>query len=210
MTMSEEQRLRTLYRAIEAVNHWQGLTGTPLGAWRTQPDSELAQDDIVTHPLNVSPAPWAAITAAVSHLACLQDSLFKQESPSHVMAHIHTHGQLTLVRGALENGSMAIWLLEPDAAEERVLRRLQQDWQEVQQLETVRSMLASPSPRTMDERRVDRSAIAVRAGIDPMNIGRQPGYEEIVRNAGGRTPVGGKTAVVEDVPRSVELRWRSS
>jgi hypothetical protein len=196
MTSGEEERLQALNRAIEAVNHWESLTGAPLGAWRTQPDSELARDDAVTHPLNVSPAAWAAITAAVSHLACLRDSLFKHESPSHVLARIHTHGQLTLVRGALENGSMAIWLLEPDRAEERALRRLQQDWQEVQQLEAVRRLLESPSAKTMDERRADRSAIAVRAGVDPMKIGRQPGYEEIVRKAGGCTPVSGKTAVV--------------
>ena len=79
----------------------------------------------------VSSAARTAISATVSHAGCLRDSLFLWTGPERVTARLHTYGQLTLVRGALENASRAAWLLAPDDRATRVLRRLisRTEWQ---------------------------------------------------------------------------------
>ena len=63
------------------------------------------------------------------------DSLFQHAGPDTVQVKVHTHGQLTLVRGALENASLALWLLEDDQLAERIVRRMQEEWDEIRQLE---------------------------------------------------------------------------
>jgi hypothetical protein len=88
--------------------------------------SDLDLDDKAAHPCQVSHAAWAAMVAAVNHLRCLQESLVVQEDQTDLKMRLHTHGQCTLIRGALENASSAVWLLESDDRQQRILRRLQQ------------------------------------------------------------------------------------
>lgn len=45
---------------------------------------------------------------------------------------------------------MAIWLLRANERTERVLRRLQQEWEEVRQLENVRDTVGAPSLHAME------------------------------------------------------------
>lgn len=141
MTPEEEAHLRQLGQALEAATRWEAnVTGSRARGWQTAPGSELETDDKLAGSFGVSLAPWSAVTAAVSgHLGALRDSLFQVTGPARVHAQIHTHGQLTLVRGALENASLAFWLLEDDRSAERIVRRIQEDWEEIRQLEAVRS-----------------------------------------------------------------------
>lgn len=195
MTPEEEQYLRNLGAKLEVMERWEVLTGTLSGAWEAAPDSELAKDDEVGGPFGgVSNGAWSAATAAISHLGCLRDSLFQETGPNEVRARIHTHGQLTLIRGGLENASMAVWLLEDDDRSERVLRRLQTDWEERRELDKVASLIGAQSPRTMDEHFADLSSVAQRAGFEPNRIKRRPGYGEIVKAAGMYLPGGPDTA----------------
>ena len=138
MTPEEDKYVRHLGRALGKVTNWENtVMGSASDAWKASPGSELATDDQVAHPYTVSSASWSAITAAVSHLGTLRDSLFREARPGVFRVQLHTHGQLTLVRGALENASLAYWLLESDQSEERITRRLQEDWEEARQLDTV-------------------------------------------------------------------------
>ncbi len=198
VTPEEDAKLRHLGQALETVSRWESdVTGSQAaGAWQTAPGSELETDDKLAHPFNVSPVPWSAITAAVSHLGALRDSLFQSTGPAEVRARIHTHGQLTLVRGALENASMAFWLLEDDRSVERIVRRMQEDWEEVRQLEVVRTEVGSPSPKTMVDREKEMTDLLVKVGGDPSRLKKRPGYGEIVKLAGASQPTGAKTAFV--------------
>jgi hypothetical protein len=101
VTQDEDWQLRSLFSALGVVGEWEGLTGgpAPSGTWHPGDDSDLAGDDRAAHPYEVSHAAWAAITAAVSHLGCLRDSLFVQTGPAAFEARLHTYGQFTLVRG---------------------------------------------------------------------------------------------------------------
>ncbi len=194
----EDRQLRSLLRALGVVGEWEGLTGgpAPSGAWRPEDDSDLAGDDRDAHPYAVSHAAWAAITAAVSHLACLRDSLFVKTGPAAFEARLHTHGQFTLVRGAVENASRAVWLLERDDREVRLLRRLQQEWAEVRDMEKVRQEIGAPLVKSMDVRFAELSALAQRVNVDPSGIKKTPDYTTIVRAAGRHVASGPVVAVV--------------
>ncbi len=196
--VDEDQQLRSLLGALDVVGTWESLTSgpAPSGAWRPEDDSDLAGDDGSAHPHEVSPAAWAAITAAVSHLSCLRESLFVQIGPAAFKARLHTHAQFTLVRGALETASRAVWLLEPDDREVRLLRRLQQDWAEVRDMEKVRQETRTPQVKNMDARFAELSAVAQRASIDPGVIKKTPDYTTIVRAAGQHVASGPAAAVV--------------
>ena len=197
MRPDEDAKLRHLGQALETVSRWESdVTGSQAGAWQTAAGSKLETDDKLAHPFNVSPVPRSAITAAVSHLGALRDSLFQSTGPDEVRARIHAHGQLTLVRGALENASMAFWLLEDDQSVERIVRRMQEDWEEVRQLEVVRSEVGSASPKTMADREQEMTDLLVKVGGDPSRLKKRPGYGEIVKLAGASQPTGAKTALV--------------
>jgi hypothetical protein len=198
MTTEEDRQIHRLLNVLTVVEEWEQLTGQPSGAWEVRPGSDLADDDTVTYPYQVSSSAWAAITAAVSHASCLRDSLFVWQDATHATVRLHTHGQLTLLRGALENASLAIWLLESDDQATRVLRRLQQERSEVKALEKMETLVGSASKRmTMQERMEKLSSLARSAGADPAKIKRgQPGYQDIVEAAGAYVPYGPQRAAV--------------
>jgi hypothetical protein len=111
--------------------------------------------------------------ATVSHLGTLRDSLFHQSGPNQIRAKLHTHGQLTLVRGALENASMVLWLLGSENSVERILRRIQKGWSERRELNVVREKIDSPSSRSMREYEEDVSSLLSRIG-DAARVGVLP------------------------------------
>jgi hypothetical protein len=197
VTPEEDKYIRHLGQALEKVTNWENtVMGSASEAWKASPGSELATDDQVAHPYTVSSASWSAITAAVSHLGTLRDSLFRETSPGVFRVQLHTHGQLTLVRGALENASLAYWLLESDQSEERITRRLQEDWEEARQLDVVRAETGQPSGKTMADRRSEMTDVLTRAGCDPARLRERPGYGEIVKLAGAHQPTGAQSAFV--------------
>jgi hypothetical protein len=131
-----------------------------------------------------------------THAGCLRDSLFLWTGPEHVTARLHTYGQLTLVRGALENASRAAWLLAPDDRATRALRRLQQEYAEAKELLSVREIIGSPSARTMSMRLDELMVLARSAGADAAQIRKGPGYREIAETVGSPAPSAPWAAVV--------------
>jgi hypothetical protein len=124
----EQQDLRRLLGLLERTKPWEDLTGNPSDAWQAQAGSALAGDDAKTDPYQVSHAAWHALTVAVDHLHCLRNSLVADSDGDDLSMRIHTqpttHGQSSLVRGAIENGARAVWLLGPTTRLIRVKRRL--------------------------------------------------------------------------------------
>lgn len=189
----ENSYIRNLGRALEDVSAWENEMSSNHTGWNPEPGSAFEGDNAATHPYEASHAAWAAIAAAVSHLSCLKRSIFTIEGPNHVSASLHTHGQFTLIRGALENASMAIWLMDSDCTE-RILRRLQQEWQEVKHLEEVRKILNSPKGQTESDRLRELQDLATKAGADIAKITNRPGYGAMVKSAGARVDTGAKPA----------------
>jgi len=196
VTPKKDARLRSLGQALDVVRYWESLTGQATGAWQAAVGSDLAADDEFSHPYDVSLASWAAIVAAVSHLGTLRDSLFHRVGPNEVKVWLHTHGQLTLVRGALENASMALWLLESDVSVERILRRIQKDWAERRELDIAREEINIPSSKSMQEYEREVSDLLARIGADPVMLKERTGYGKIVKTAEAHVPAGPKTGAL--------------
>jgi hypothetical protein len=186
VTQDENSQYHSIHNALTAVAEWEKLLSgpPPLATLPPADGSDLARDDLSVYPYGLSHAALAAISAAVSHLACLRDSLLLQTGATCFQMRFHTHGQFTLIRGALENASRAVWLLESGDSGARCLRRLQQEWAEARDQEKVRQEIKAPLVKSLDTRFAELSALAVAANIDPGAIKKTPDYTTIVRTAG--------------------------
>jgi hypothetical protein len=102
--LSEDTK-RTLLWIFDAAAGWRDRTERTR-ADDVQPGSSLLKDDEVTSPYLLSHAVRGALVSAVDHLdafrALIQDA--------HV---VHPRATLTLLRAALENAALAVWLLGP-------------------------------------------------------------------------------------------------
>ena len=195
MTPEEQRLLGQIVRTLEVLPAWETLIGTP-SAGRVAPGSELAADDAATEPFQVHSAAWAAIIAAVDHLVCLRDSMLvpDPDAPSHFTARLHLHGQPSLIRGALENSSRAVWLLGTDDRPTRVARRLRQEWAEVGDLEKIRELIGQPSGKDISKHFEKLSALARAVGVEPSAIKQRPRYGNIVEDAADRLGADPKVA----------------
>jgi hypothetical protein len=124
MNADEHRDLRKLLELLERAKRWEELTGNPSDTWQAPAGSALAGDDAKTDPYQLSHAAWHALTVAVDHLHCLRNSLAGERENDRLSVRIHTHAQSSLVRGAIENGARAVWLLGPATRLIRVKRRL--------------------------------------------------------------------------------------
>jgi hypothetical protein len=178
---------------LGVVAQWENRIGS--GQPASQDGSDLAADDASLHPYQLSHAAWAAISAAVSHLGVLRDSQFIRTGPDQVTARLHTHGQAALVRCALETDSRAVWLLELDDRQARLVRRLQQEWGESREIEEVRRVMGEPAKSKAD-RFAQLSPLAKQAGVDPAAIKETAEYTTIVRAAGQHIDIDPAVTVV--------------
>ncbi|GHJ48222.1 hypothetical protein Cs7R123_55640 [Catellatospora sp. TT07R-123] len=189
--------LQKLGGALGIVRQWEQIMGTDSGAWEAAPGSDLEGDDGLSDPIQVSSAAWTAVTAAVSHLGTLRDSLFHHVGQDEVKAWVHIYGQPALIRCAIENASRALWLLQPEQREERILRRLRADYEERRQLVAVAHELGSSLKGGDMKSYEDRmKPVLIKAGVSLSKLRRSPSYGDIVKEAGALTPVGAKTALV--------------
>ena len=108
----------------------------------------------------------------------------------------------TLVRGALENASRAVWLLAPDVRPERILRRLRLQAGNVINSDQAASAMGSSMPKSRTDRLDRVREIAARAGVDADQAIRRPGSGEIVKAAGNY--IGG-----DDAAKHIETLWRA-
>lgn len=125
-----------------------------------QPGSQLALDDALTHPYDMSHSVAVSIGCALDHLQALRTLV--------VDAHaLHMAAPFTLTRAALENAAQAVWLSSPPERETRVRRRLQMAVRDVQERHKVGLLLSEQGREqaTLQER-LDRIAgIAEAAGL---------------------------------------------
>jgi hypothetical protein len=165
------------------------LTFNAAAGWRPRTDrrpeqvyarSSLLKDDEVTFPYLISQCARGALVSAVDHLdafrALLQDA--------HV---VHARATLTLLRAALENAAVAVWVLAPANRSERVLRRLRLQWADFQDGDYAnRLFTAEPSPSLAD-RRTELEGIARKRGLTDEQVAqiaaRRITFSSIVRTA---------------------------
>lgn len=125
VTISEEYLLEQLIKQSNQAKKWHKKVTEGLGP--VTPDSDLDIDNKKTRPYQIGFAAWNSISVAVDHYHCLWTLLTPEnpDGPDYKKRPIlHTYAPLSLLRGAFENASTAIWLLGGEKRKERITRRL--------------------------------------------------------------------------------------
>ncbi|GAB3228123.1 hypothetical protein GCM10027447_19910 [Glycomyces halotolerans] len=144
------------------------------------PTSSLGEVDRRTDPYQLSHAVKSLLSSAVDHLHALRNLT--------VEAQVLHRCAPTLIRPALENASVAIWMLSGDTRNERVARRLRLQWANYKDSAEMRQLLSgNDSTDWLNERKSRLRSKAIDAGLsnDQQNsvLGGIPGYGNIVRKA---------------------------
>lgn len=188
-----EQGKRQLAQLFPHIKAWRERTGA--ASSRPAPGSLLAKDDQVTNPYCISHAAVGALVSAVDHM----DALRTLVEDAHV---VHARAPLTLLRGSLENASIAVWLLAPENRKERVRRRLRWQWEDEKYgVDAARLIDRSPG-LTLEERRAKIESVARVCDLDDDDVGRLfkkgkgVSFGWVVKTAGdeARGGPGGETA----------------
>src|SRR4051794_34543238 len=79
--------------------------------------SSLAGDDGKTHPYDLSQGVAQSIAVAVDHLHCFRTAL---TGTGDAVLRLHTYAPFTLLRGAVENAAIAVWMMSGSNREERL------------------------------------------------------------------------------------------
>jgi hypothetical protein len=185
--MDEEdgRYLAETLQVLTSTGEWTARTDAAADRLRPAPGSELREDDDQANPYHVSHAAWRSLSTAVDHLGCLRVLLGDAKT-------IHMYAPFTLVRAALENGSAAVWMLQPPQREERLARRLRFAVEDIRNGERARKLTGQTGPRTEQERIDQIRAIADGAGLDAAALKERATYSEIIQavdtagNAGHR------------------------
>ncbi|WP_433466497.1 hypothetical protein [Spirillospora sp. CA-128828] len=201
MDTDEERDLRKLGTLLERVQQRGEQTGADPNASNVAARSPLAGDDAKTHPFELSGYAWHALTVATDHLECLRTSVFGPPVNGRIEARIQTHAQSSLVRGAIENGARAVWLLGPKDRPTRVTRRLALQRKEVKGSYRMRELVNQPATRTKEEAltRVNdllAAALGTTADEAHQKLKQAPTYSLIVREAGDLAGIGADLAEV--------------
>ncbi|GAA4188859.1 hypothetical protein GCM10022288_15790 [Gryllotalpicola kribbensis] len=130
------------------------LTLDDRGYFELEPGSALDLDDCVSYPHKISGNPRLGIIGAIDHVRAVRMIIDTGAVPMNSL--------FTLLRSALETAFSAIYLLEPDARDERIRRGLRDLHQEMVDGRNMRADFGALNPRKGDERRVDalRRALA--------------------------------------------------
>jgi hypothetical protein len=183
---TEDRQLHEIAEALHQARQWDDLFAAPSDWMQVIPGSALSGDDRATKPYPVSQAACNFMLAAISHLQGLREVLGVPKDPADFQMLLHTHAGFTLARGAFENASGAVWLLDPDDRHERVLRRLRQVWAEMKDLDKVCELADLPAPRPRAERVAKLEAIAQASGCELSDLRNRDGsgYKDTIRAAG--------------------------
>ncbi|NUK23491.1 hypothetical protein [Streptomyces lunaelactis] len=195
MDEEDERHLRGLLTLLDTARRFDQLTSgeSASESWRVQASSQLAIDDARTNPHHVSHAAWNALTVAVDHLQALRGSLIQEMTANSASAVLHTHAQASLVRGVVENGARAVWLLGPDFRPLRIERRLALQAKEVKSSTKLHERMGAAPPRTEAVRLEELKQLALAAGTPADRVREAlapPQYTEIVRQAGEYSGLG--------------------
>ncbi len=172
-----------LDRVIARIRQWQKLTEQLPPAVEAQ--SALAEDAANSPVYDVGHAAWAGFAQAVDHLHAVQALITEAKM-------LHTYAPFSLIRGAMDNAALAVWLLAPESPDERLTRRLHLAYEDMRQSHDAYSLLGPSAPasrRPIEVRKQEVIDLAKSLRLDAGAVGgRWTGYEKIVRLAADETP----------------------
>ncbi|WNV84715.1 hypothetical protein [Umezawaea sp. Da 62-37] len=141
------------------------------------PTSSLASDDKALGDLATSSTVTSMLLAAADHLDALRSMLFEAKV-------LYIRAPYTLLRCALENASVAVWLLAPSNRDERIIRRLRWEWANIVDQYAAFELIKHTPVRSKDDRRMHLLALARTRGLSDDQVsaiaGRTIGFGQIV------------------------------
>ncbi|MFD3472824.1 hypothetical protein ACFWWM_42190 [Streptomyces sp. NPDC058682] len=191
----EQQHLHALVELLEHGRQFEDLTTADpsAGPWKPAAGSDLEDEDVAVAPYHLSHAAWLALTVAGDHLRALRTSVLTEESTDRVTATLHTHAQVSLARGVIENAARAVWLLASDDRLIRIQRRLALQKKDIGSSTKLHDLLGGETPRTKEAReevRLCRRAMPSMAWWTPTPLRRQSRrITSAYRSEGASTPL---------------------
>jgi hypothetical protein len=119
-----------------------------------EPGSSLAGDDKTTAPYQLSHAATAAMGHTIEHLHAIRALIVDAGV-------IHPATPFTIARTAIENASVAIWLLAAASRSERVMRRLRWAWVDATDGNRFGENINSPTDLPKIRQRLNRIGAAI-------------------------------------------------
>lgn len=176
-------------RLADSVDMFHRRNAAPL---LVEPGSRTFEDDAVLLPYNLSHSVTGAIASALDHFLAL-DALVR--TPPLPMA-----APYTLMRAALENAALALWLLTPAERQERVIRCLLLQIDDAADSNAAREAAGIPHPKSFSERRSEIVSHAEQHGVPVERLlGKRPGWRSKVVDVGAVTGLGAS---------DLEATWR--
>jgi hypothetical protein len=176
--LNEEQSKATLFNTMSnTAVAWMDRKTNPKG-FDVAEGSEFAYDDTAIHPYQVSLAVTTGLNAAIDHLHAFYGLLM-------CTGFLHSNAPSTVLRGALETASAAVWIAQPDDRTERVYRTLRWFGKDAKDGKT--AMAAGPTA-PLEQRQADLMAIATAHGLDPKVV--KNGYTSTEAVTAARDQVG--------------------
>lgn len=175
--LSDEVK-RQLVAHFPVIKAWRARTGASSSG--PMEGSPLRRDDKITHPYQISHAAVGALVSAVDHM----DALRTLVEEAHV---VHARAPYTLLRGALENSAVAVWLLAPANRIERVTRRLRWHWVSEKYGMEAAELIGGQQGLTLNERKAKIETVARSCGMTEDQVReatKSVSFRLIVKSAG--------------------------
>ncbi|GAC1575755.1 MAG: hypothetical protein NVS3B18_09500 [Candidatus Dormibacteria bacterium] len=126
-----------------------------------QPGSRMHDDDARLDPFQISHAVKGALASSLDHIHAVRGLLLANQ--------LNMAAPFTLMRAALENAALALWLIEPDEQSERFTRKLQIEMDDAYDAGIALALTTQPG-RTYQERQADVLDVAARVGVDSAKL----------------------------------------
>jgi hypothetical protein len=176
VTDDDREQINKIFRLLELAEQWREW------AWpQVQPGSAMRKDDAKTDPHQVSHLIHQSTNAAIDHLHCLRNSM-RGNGPDSLW--VHVQAPFSLLRGAIENTSTAMWLMAPANRQERIRRRLRYEWGSINNAEAFVNAARFAERDRIQKRKARVLKLATAAGIDERELRQKPGFSEIVSDVG--------------------------
>lgn len=180
---SEEELLADLDRIFDQVEASFEQT-QQRDLWEIRAHTSLWRDDLLADPYQLSHAIRSLISSSVDHMHAVRNLIRGSKV-------IHWAAPFTLLRGALETGCAALWLVSAAPRTERISRAIRLAIKDSADGYTTSEELGLPRKRSRAEQIALIEDVGIRAGADPASLRRLPSSTEIVKAASAYVEGGG-------------------
>jgi hypothetical protein len=135
----EPEEFAVAERYFAEIRSWLRFRDS-VDSWIVPAKSQIAADDSLSSPHNVSHNVANALVSAIDHLHTL-DSIMLGAGASHTLA------PFSLIRGAIESAAQAAWIASPTDQSERVFRSISLSLKVAKDRETAYKELAAQHPQ---------------------------------------------------------------